>query len=296
MKNKLETCLRFVFFAISICFLFPSSATSQVKVHSTTDFMKVDEAINGLIEQYGTSEVLLVLDIDNTLLTSSVDLGGDVWYQWQRGELDIKPTEDQKVDCLFEDAIGLLYELNPMKLTDHRIAKLIKNWQEQGLTLFALTSRHPKYRAATERELVRNGLDLTKTALKPFGLELPVMRVKLDREMSYMKGIMMTTGMNKGVMLKYLLSETGRSFKAIVFVDDSEKNISNLNTTFSDCDVDMNIFHYKKIIEDRKLANGGVILTKDQAEQMSTDWKELNHLLIKLFPDRNLRSGCLGSQ
>ena len=50
----------------------------------------------------------------------------------------------------------------------------------------------------------------------------------------------MTTGMDKGEMLEHILKTTKRSFKSIVFVDDSEKNIlavKNNYEKFSEIDV-----------------------------------------------------------
>ena len=40
-----------------------------------------------------------------------------------------------------------------MKLTEDKLPEIISNWQVLGNTVIALTSRAPKYRPATEREL-----------------------------------------------------------------------------------------------------------------------------------------------
>jgi hypothetical protein len=268
--------------------------TANVRETVTIDFKDVESTVIQKIKQYGDSNLLVVLDIDNTILTSTVDLGGDIWYQWQNGELNIKPSEDQKVKCLYNDAIGLLYELGTMELTDVQIPEYIQEWQQQGATVFALTSRDPRTRTATERELIKNGIDFSKTALRPLGKDIPVYRYNLKREMSYMKGIMMTSGMNKGVMLNHLLDTTGRSFKAIVFVDDSKKNIEAVKNQFmNDNNIDLTLIRYDKIIEERKRVNGGVVLTQEQTEKMSADWKELNFTLNKIFPGRNKNGGCV---
>ena len=38
--------------------------------------------------------VLLVLDIDNTLLAMNQDLGSDQWFEWQRYLLDHEPRSN----------------------------------------------------------------------------------------------------------------------------------------------------------------------------------------------------------
>jgi len=292
-KYKIIRLLPVLIITITLNFAFINSNKRDVKIVTTTSVQKVDSLVNTLINQNGASNILIVLDIDNTILTSSTDLGGDIWYQWQRGKLNIKPTDDQKVECLFEDSIGLLYELGTTELTDSIIPNLISNWQEKEIPVFALTSRSPKYRAATERELNRREIDFTKTALRPEGENLPTYRYKLKNEMSYMQGIMMTSGMNKGEMLQHILEKTDKNFESIIFVDDSEKNVYNLERQFKNSGMDLTVFHYTKVIEDRKMNNGGVILTEKQAEKMDMDWKKLNATLKAIFPDRYADDKCL---
>ena len=269
---------------------------SRVIEKETQSFEEVVQQADRFNQSYGAENVLIVLDIDNTILTSSVDLGGDIWYQWQRKKLDIKPIENQIVPCLFEDSIGLLYEICPMHLTDKNLPGMILNWTNSGNTIMALTSRAPKYRAATERELERQDVNFERAGLRLKGEDhLPVFRATLNgREWSYMKGIMMVTGMNKGDMLTMLLEKTGRTFDAIIFVDDSQKNINAMHQKFREEDgIEVAIYHYTAIEEKRK-ENQGTILTEKQAMKMATDWNKLNEVLNEIFPARKLKKGdCL---
>jgi len=269
-----------------------STAYADVTVKETNSFQDAAKKVEQLIKAGGNP--LVVIDIDNTLLTSTSDLGGDIWYQWQRGKLDVKPSAEDKVDCLFQDSIGLLYELVPQKLIEEKTPATVKAWQDKGATVFALTSRSPNYRAATEREMIRNGFDMTTTALKEKGSdELPVYKAKPKRDLTYINGIMMTTGMNKGTMLDFMLDKTGQKFDNIVFIDDSKKNVVNMEKAYKDDkSVDMTIFHYTKVEHDRIAANGAV-LTQAQADKMASDWKELNVTLDKIAPAR-IGDTCLG--
>ncbi|WP_339719469.1 DUF2608 domain-containing protein [uncultured Paraglaciecola sp.] len=267
--------------------------TKSVIVKEINAMADVVSATSTLSQKYGEEQVLIVMDIDNTILTSTTDLGSDVWYQWQRGKFDVKPTGSQKVACLFEDSIGLLYELAPMILTEDNLDQTITNWQLSGHTVMALTSRAPKYRAATERELARNQVDLTSNALVPVGQEAFMFREKIGREVSYMQGVMMTSGMNKGDMLQHILEKTAREFAAIVFVDDSQKNIDDMYNTYQNVkNVDMRIFHYTHIEEARE-KQFGEVLTQQQADVMAQQWQQLNATLGQIFPARNLAEGCL---
>ncbi|WP_299073150.1 DUF2608 domain-containing protein [uncultured Paraglaciecola sp.] len=268
-------------------------AKSVVKIESNA-YAEIVSDTASLTAQYGAENVLVVLDIDNTILTSTTDLGSDVWYQWQRGKLAVKPTAAQQVACLFEDSIGLLYELAPMKLTEQNVDHNITNWQKAGHTVIALTSRAPKYRAATERELARNQVNLAASALVPKGQDSMTFREIKGREISYMQGVMMTSGLNKGEMLQHLLDKTQREFSAIVFVDDSQKNIDNIYKAYQDVkNLDMRIYHYTHI-EDQREKQFGHVLTQDQADNMAEQWLQLNRTLQQIFPARDLEQGCLG--
>jgi len=92
-----------------------TSFSQSLKDTAVVDYRVVDRTIDEKVQQFGAGSVLVVLDIDNTILTGDSDLGSDIWYQWQTDKLDIKPRPDQKLDkdCLFNEAINLLYELAP---------------------------------------------------------------------------------------------------------------------------------------------------------------------------------------
>jgi FMN phosphatase YigB (HAD superfamily) len=291
MNKSILICLLLI--ATSGCSATQNQSSQSVKVIETRSFQDVIVLSKQKIAAYSSQNVLIVVDIDNTLLTSSHDLGGDIWYQWQRGQLNVKPTAEQKVKCLFEDSIALLYELSPMQLIEDTVPEHIQQWQDQGLTLFALTSRSPNTRAATIRELARAGFDLSKTALTSTTQKSFLLQEKLPREMTYMQGVMMTSGMDKGKMLTYILQKAQRHFDAILFVDDSQTNVDNLYAEFSArADTDMTIFHYTKVEEDRIKAQGS-ILSQNQADQMAQQWQQLNQILNNIFPARNIPT-CMG--
>ena len=110
-----------------------------------------------------------------------------------------------------------------------------------------------------------------------------------------MQGVMMTTGMNKGTMLKTLLERTGRSFSAIVFVDDTRRHIDDMFAAFEASDrTEARIFHFTKVEEERR-EDYGDVLTDEQAEKMDADWRNLNAVLNEIFPARDLEQGCLGT-
>lgn len=290
MKTKTSLLLAFILLSG-----FSSTFGQSVKDTLVIDYNVIDRTVYEEISRYGADQVLVVMDIDNTILTSNTDLGSDFWYQWQTGELDLKPTPEQKLtkDCMYNEAIGLLYELCSMTLTDSLLPGYINGWQKSGVTVFALTSRSSKYRPATERELKRNNVDLSLSALNLVDGSILTFHYTLTRELSYVNGIFMTTGMNKGEMLAHITGRSGRTFKAIIFVDDSRKNIDAVKTRYSDCGTtDLVLFNYAKILTERLKHNNNEVFTPQQAEQMDQDWDLLVNTLRTVFPERMANSDC----
>lgn len=98
---------------------------------------------------------LVVLDIDDTLLTLRQFFSSDRWYEWQKSLPDGDPG---KVRCRF-DVIALNYEAGRQQATQADAAALIK-----GLTSdkIIVTSRSPSSHSGTVRELLWAGYELPR--------------------------------------------------------------------------------------------------------------------------------------
>ncbi len=271
--------------SLYLLILFYVSAFATVSTEETQSYKDINNYIKTINKKYGSDKVLIVLDIDNTILTSSAELGGDLWYRWQTKKLSIKPSSEQTIKCLYNDAIVMLYELNPMNLVDENISLLINNWQNTN-TVIALTSRSPKNRTATERELNKYNIFFEKEPIKDENNRLLILDYKLSRAFSYINGIMMTTGMNKGIMINRILYRTNRQYEAIVFVDDSVKNIKNVENIFKKDSINVKLFYYTKVDQERIKKNGS-LFTKEDASRLSKEWATLEKNLKLIFPQRN---------
>lgn len=274
----------------------PFSWSQTVVVDTVSEFKPIEKLVKSKLKEYEPEEMLVVLDIDNTILTNDALLGSDFWYQWQSGKLPVKPKDDQKLssDCMFNEAITLLFQVGTMSVTDQELPKILAKWQDEGISVMALTSRGPVNRQPTERELLRNGIDLTRAQPRNAeGNSITFANMEKGRDASYANGIFMTSGMDKGVMLDYLLGRLGKTYRAIVFVDDTWKNDANMQAEFSSGHaVDMTIFYFPRIEEIRRMQNNGKILTQQQADQMDADWQRLLKELGDLFPFRQGNTPC----
>jgi len=234
-----------------ICACLPA-LPGRPQTQASPDFAAVEQAALDLGTKHGTDKVLLVFDMDNTLLRMAQDFGSDEWFTWQRG---LAADDPAKIKGLTE-VQGILFDLSSMRPPEpgHQ-PRVVAALQDRGFAAIVLTGRSPLYRSATERELERNGYDFGRTAVGPgegfggsflpydprnaeaSGFTLPCDRERMPlpaaQKVSYQNGVMMTSGQDKGLMLRSLLNRTGRHFAAVLFVDDSERNLKAVTQAFS---------------------------------------------------------------
>lgn len=241
--------------------------------------------------------VLLVLDIDDTLLTTPREgawnrkfFGSDRWFGWQVG-LRSKPNADPRIPCL-ADVNGMLYESGSQVATEPDAVKLVN-----GLTVerLALTSRHPSNRGPTEREWFRAGYDELPMLADAKGNVVPsrIITLKPDSPMVYQRGIFMTGGGNKGEMLTELLRQLDRksAFKTVILVDDGGSNISKMEAAMKELGIAFIGLHYLGIKKDLPR-----VPTRQETDEAQRDWKHYRAGLQKALPERWKRlqtgTGC----
>lgn len=195
---------------------------------------------------YGAKNVLVVFDIDNTLLAMNNNFGSDQWFNWQK---DLIGTDNiNSIAKTFDELLKVQYDLfqmSQMRLTEMNINIKIRKLQASGIKVIALTSRGPQARNATIRELSNNGIDLYLTSLKP-AIENAFIPDGETRHASYQNGVFMTSGMHKGKMLEYLLKRYNLKFSSILFTDDHEKHVSRVYEQFNSTDTEIHSYRYGK--------------------------------------------------
>ncbi len=231
----------------------------------------IENKIKELNAKFGAKEVLLVFDIDNTLLASTTQLGSDQWFTWQDTLLENKEKSPEDDALLVSRdfggllaAQGVLFYMGKMRLTDQAFPKLISSFGDAGNTVIALTSRGPEYSYQTIRELFRNKYDFGRSA-PPFieGLYEPVKGFDLERlkgkfrlskreaeqfqvskmrSLQYLDGVFYSSGHHKGAMLRLFLAAAQISPKAIVFVDDKVKHLVRVQEAFEEINDAPHIF------------------------------------------------------
>jgi hypothetical protein len=269
--------------SVSACAIYPDNSQHRNEDLPISQIVKVNDLAAAIeqAEALPLRSTLVVLDIDDTLLTATEFFGSDKWYDWQRGRV-LSPSgqplaiaEADKVSCLF-DTLGITYEIATNPPIQENMASLVKQVNND---LLLLTARSSAYRAATMRELDHNGLDFSDKALSnaDIGYHYEVSHGGRTVTVSYVDGVFMVQGMDKGVMLLDLLARTGRDYEAVVFVDDKTRNIDNMANVLQKAGIDFYGFHYVKI--DKTVSNEDVTQAQDAAS-------DLTQLLKRHFVER----------
>ena len=275
----------------------------------TDDLRSVEKKADELAKKYGTKDVLLVFDVDNTVLAMRQNLGSDQWFGWQAKLLQEKPLPPAAVASDIQGLLqvqSILYSVSGTRPTQKNLPKIIRRVQKKGFRTIVLTSRGVSERAATRRELEANGFRFANGAMPPVrgypgtyqpycaatieqsglsleeaeaflaeaGPSLPVV-LKAPRPVSYSEGLYLTAGQHKGAMLRMLLNRSGSSYRAIVFADDHQHNVDRVFAAFKDTGVEIVTYRYS-----REDANVKDFLDGDK-EAVTKQWNRIEEVLKK---------------
>jgi hypothetical protein len=199
---------------------------------------------------------LYVVDIDNTLLKNTSDLGSEHWFLWQKklleGGVRNLPLVADSQESLFEIQ-NIIYQAGRMTPVSSEFIDHLNFSAAQGAQVIALTSRLAEMRSATLKEMQSNLVPLSsrkKLGLQDFteaelpydlnhpensGLsrqEVEEMQLSSPRPVTFDSGVFFTQGQHKGAMLRSLLHRSLARFQNIVFIDDRVHHVEGMKIAF----------------------------------------------------------------
>jgi FMN phosphatase YigB (HAD superfamily) len=282
----------------------PASTAGQGETAPTADIPGVApyvktrllSDVKSLADTLPTATTLVVFDIDDTLLSTPFVsnkseerrfFGSDAWYNWQRG----LPSDDpHAVPCIY-DFLALNYEADTQPATEEAAGAIVKSISSDKLLL---TSRSPDYRGGTERELKEvKILPIPQLTSDPNVF----IRTLKGVPMTYINGIYMTKGADKGKALVALLErlEIDKKYSDVVLVDDGWKNIQNMYVSMRAENIRFHGFLYTRIKTDPA---AGILdpskvepprLSKHEVRVADRAWSRWLRALNKVYPERKER-------
>jgi len=247
------------------------SASVEALERESADLADVTRDVIELVDRVGKDKVLVVFDIDNTLLAMEQGLGSDQWYDWQKNLNENDLCNPDNVGNRFA-VQGALYFVSAMRNTQKDGPEQVRSIQSLGVPVIALTSRGMDYQLQTFRELRRNGYDFSYSSIGPSGgYQKPFVPVTDGRLSLYQHGVFLTAGQHKGQMLLALLEKTKTPMPGvIVMTDDKQKNLDDMKETFTALKVPVRAWRYSA--EDANVENF-------DAQKAAMQWQQLeSHL------------------
>jgi hypothetical protein len=294
-RNLVVLCAAFAL----VCSGFTSALASDVR--ETDNFRDAAKMVGQFAHDFGPSHVLLVVDVDNTLLAMNHDLGSDQWFEWQKYLLEGQPNSKYLAANDFPGLLevqGVLYNLGKMHPPQKDLPAIVGRIQGLGVHTLVLTSRGPEYRVATERELKTNGYDFSITELPvhdipggdylPYDLddleadglteqEAAVFKLGEPRRVSYANGIFMVAGQPKGAMVVTMLKYAEPDIKAVVYIDDNMRHVAYVFAVIARRGKEVTAYHYTR--EDHNVNRFQYGDKDDVARRL----KKLNRTLEEVF-------------
>lgn len=171
------------------------------------------------------SDTLLIFDIDNTLYRTKQMLGSDEWFYeyYSLQQKKLKDKDEALASALdLWHAIQAVTQVQPMEPIT---AETVRQLQDQGYTVMALTTRSGHIAYTTQQQLHSIGIDMRKSA--PTSTAFCLLSMP---QVQFKKGVLFTSGQHKGRAFKQFLSQTSIRPKKIVFMDDKLSNIREMAT------------------------------------------------------------------
>ena len=182
-------------------------------------------------------DTLLVLDIDNTLIEPTGNLGSDQWYYYLVRRMVaaglVRAEAERRCLPLWNDMQWLI-RVRPV---EKETPSLIAEAQRRGVRVVALTARTPALAQRTRLQLASVGLRLAGGD--------PDRSLSANGATRFIGGVLYAgDGRDKGELLVQLLRHLRPAPKKIVFVDDKAHNVRNVERALARRRIPVRCFRY----------------------------------------------------
>ncbi len=173
-----------------------------------------------------TSGALVIMDIDDTILVPTQMVGSDEWFnlRLQKHEADgmSKSVALEKALAEWES----IRHVTKMKTVEKETPTFIQDLQKKGHRIMGLTSQGLALATRTVQQLQENSVDLSATAPTADDYYVNLS----GHSVLFRKGVLFTSGKNKGEAFFKFCDSIGLKPKKIVYIDDKASHLASLET------------------------------------------------------------------
>lgn len=170
-----------------------------------------------------SSKYLIFIDIDNTLITPTTDLGSDHFFDWQ---IDlIQKNDSQALANSIPNMLKILFQLWEninYRLCDNEINWVFENLiKEEKLDIVLCTARSIETQNITFQSLEQFNITqyLSAKLVDNIWNETNTLNFKIK------DGIIYCDGKNKGQIIESLIKNINKSYNYIILIDDKLSNL-----------------------------------------------------------------------
>lgn len=234
-----------------------------------------------IYETYNMSELydhlkpgmLVVFDIDNTLIEPVQELGSNQWFENRIKEyVSYGHNKGEALEKALREWTAI-QSITLVKLVEPGIDAIVKDLQEQGYTVMGLTTRGLGLSTRTVEQLQTVGIDLSVTA--PSHEEVFFMN---ERGVLFRGGALFTAATHKGEALRKFLEASNYEPTSIMFVNDKYSHLVPVEEYCTKDDIpyvglrygftDEKVKNHRKQIAEIQFYHFGHILSDDAAERI----------------------------
>lgn len=217
-------------------------ASKQYTIHSYKQFYQSIQAVQHKYH-LPARDILLVFDLDNTLLRMQQYLGSPQWFSWQEALLKKKPLPKSAIAPNFSQLLNynrLILAATRTAFVQPKVEPFYLHRLLQKFNAMVLTERSCDLLIISEAALTRHRLSFLANAIGPKGgYALPINALsaalrRYQRPICYQQGLMLVSGQDKASILRDYLHYIHRAHppRYLFFIDDTLKNVTAMRVTF----------------------------------------------------------------
>lgn len=179
-----------------------------------------------LVEEHSSKKILIVCDIDNTLLRASQHSGSVAWGDYLIAQLELKGISKQQaeeVESIFWKAIQPYVKVETV---DPETPAIIREIQNRKISILGLTARAPDEIDYTTKQLLSLDINLSSHEQNLSISE----RLRMGKyDALYDQGILFSTPFNKKSNVLFHFLKKHEFFpECIIFVDDKWSHVEDV--------------------------------------------------------------------
>jgi len=233
----------------------------------------IHEILKHIYDTHHYHDILVVLDIDNTVGEYKDGFGGDEWFS---AKIKQRMDAGASMDTAVAELLPLNLKILPtiwLEPVQDCTPKLIRFLQDIGIAMMSLTSRSFPTMDHTLAQLHRMDIDFSRSALHAHPVDLTMRDTAHHRH-----GIIFSGQNDKGELLVKFFQTIDYHPKKVIFIDDKLKYVEQVERAMAAANIPFIGIRYSHL--DEKVKNYNVADHDARLQQFCLEFVEPGSLVL----------------